>query len=236
MTDSATDDRYRRLEADGFALVCGAVGGSLLGELRDVCEGLCTEGAGGREVRAGIRVFLDEHPGLCALLEGPPFRDLAALALGGAPRAVRVILFHKTDDANWKVPWHQDCTVAVRERRETPGFTGWSVKAGVPHAQAPASVLERMVTLRIHLDRSDPTTGALEVLSGSHRDGVLTAEAIRSRATTIDPTLCAADPGDVLLMKPLLLHRSLPATAPSGRRVVHAEFSATELPGGLEWR
>ncbi len=34
--------------------------------------------------------------------------------------AVRGILFNKTDGANWKVTWHQDCVVSVMERKEIP--------------------------------------------------------------------------------------------------------------------
>jgi hypothetical protein len=36
-------------------------------------------------------------------------------------------------------------------------------------------------------------------------------------------------------MRPLLLHASSPAQRPGHRRVIHLEFAAGELPGGLEW-
>ena len=45
-------------------------------------------------------------------------------------------------------------SIAVAERREAPGFRGWSVKQGVLHVQPPADILEGMLTLRLHL--SDP--------------------------------------------------------------------------------
>jgi hypothetical protein len=42
--------------------------------------------------------------------------------------------------------------------------------------------------------------------------------------------------GDAILMQPLLLHASSTARLRSGRRVVHLEFAAEELPNGLRWR
>ena len=36
-------------------------------------------------------------------------------------------------------------------------------------------------------------------------------------------------------MRPLLLHASASGTAPGHRRVVHLEYAAEPLPGGLEW-
>jgi hypothetical protein len=44
-----------------------------------------------------------------------------------------MLYFNKTERANWGVPWHQDKTIAVREKIELPGFTAWSVKQGVIH-------------------------------------------------------------------------------------------------------
>ena len=41
---------------------------------------------------------------------------------------VRAIFFDKTAESNWRVPWHQDLAIAVAEKIETPGFTGWSIK------------------------------------------------------------------------------------------------------------
>ena len=48
--------------------------------------------------------------------------------------------------------------------------------------------------------------------------------------------ICEAAAGDVLLMKPLLLHASSKAEAPGHRRVVHLEFARREmLAEGLRW-
>ena len=38
-----------------------------------------------------------------------------------------------------------------------------------------------------------------------------------------------------MLMRPLLLHASSSSSKPEPRRVIHLEYAADDLPGGLEW-
>lgn len=184
---------------------------------------------------AGLRDLMNVVPATRALADAQGLRALVEPVLGTSARVVRGILFDKTADANWKVAWHQDVTIAVRERRDAEGFGAWSVKAGVTHVQPPAAVLERMLTLRVHLDTADETNGALQVLAGSHADGRLSAEQIDERRTRCAPTLCRVGRGGVLAMRPLLLHASSRAALPCRRRVLHFEYAAAELPEGLEW-
>jgi ectoine hydroxylase-related dioxygenase (phytanoyl-CoA dioxygenase family) len=162
---------------------------------------------------------------------------LALLASLGLPGAflVRSILFDKQPGANWKVAWHQDLSIAVRERLEIQGYGPWSQKADVPHVQPPISVLGRMITLRLHIDDCDSDNGALRVIPGSHRHGVLNAEKIRSMRDQHAEFICAVPKGGILAMRPLLLHASSMATKPAHRRVVHLEYAADELPSGLRW-
>lgn len=54
-------------------------------------------------------------------------RQLVESVLGPKAFAVRGIIFSKLPGANWKVPWHQDWTIAVRERRGAPGGGPWWV-------------------------------------------------------------------------------------------------------------
>jgi hypothetical protein len=148
---------------------------------------------------------------------------------------VRSILFDKQPGANWKVAWHQDLTIAVTERMDVPGFGPWSEKAGVPHVQPPASILARMITLRLHIDNCDTRNGPLRVIPRSHRQGVLTPGEIQSWRRNRAEHLCTVPKGGILAMRPLLLHASSPALVPSHRRVIHLEYSADELPAGLDW-
>ncbi len=177
------------------------------------------------------------------LLQVPVVRELAvsetvkqaiAAFLGRECFAVRGILFNKTPDSNWKVVWHQDRTIAVRERKEAEHFGPWSVKAGVPHVQPPAAVMAKMLAIRLHLDESHDGNGPLRVVPGSHKAGCLSAEQIaawRERPSVI----CTVPRGGALLMRPLLVHASSSSAKAEPRRVIHLEFAADELPNGLEW-
>jgi ectoine hydroxylase-related dioxygenase (phytanoyl-CoA dioxygenase family) len=161
-------------------------------------------------------------------------RDLAESVLGPSCFAVRAIFFNKTPEANWKVAWHQDLTIAVREKCETAGFSSWSVKHGVPHVQPPASILERVLAIRLHLDDNEDDNGPLRCIPGSHRFGRLTNDEIRDLDKSHSVT-CHARTGSVLLMRPLVAHASSSCTSVRPRRVVHIEFANVELPNGLEW-
>jgi ectoine hydroxylase-related dioxygenase (phytanoyl-CoA dioxygenase family) len=109
------------------------------------------------------------------------------------------------------------------------------LKAGVNHVRPSSEIVSRMLAIRIHLDECGVENGPLRVIPGSHKHGFLSDQQIqdwpKSKAVT-----CTANRGDVILMRPLLLHGSPPATVPSSRRVIHLEFAAEELPKGVEWK
>jgi hypothetical protein len=182
-----------------------------------------------------VRNLLDASPEVRALAASSAMSGLATEVLGGKAVPVRGILFDKTSNANWKVPWHQDVTIAVDRRIEADGYGPWSVKAGVLHVQPPTTVLEQMISIRLHLDDCDETNGALKVVAGSHLRGRM-PEAEASRCGLEGPVVvCDAHAGDALLMRPLLLHASSAALSPRHRRVIHIDYAAVELPSGLAW-
>lgn len=182
----------------------------------------------------GIRNLLNVVPFTRELADSTLCRSLVEPDLGPKARVVRGIYFDKHKDANWKVAWHQDLTIAVRERRDIDGYGPWSLKAGIHHVQPPVSVLENMLTLRIHLDHTDESNGALRVLPGTHRHGRLDASQI-SDFKQHQPITCSVSRGGALLMRPLLLHSSTAAVTPHHRRVLHFEYSSVELPSELRW-
>jgi ectoine hydroxylase-related dioxygenase (phytanoyl-CoA dioxygenase family) len=156
--------------------------------------------------------------------------------LGDDAFVARATLFNKTPDANWKVPWHQDVTIAVKEKREAEGYGPWSVKAGVVHVQPPSEVLERMLTVRVHIDPCHATNGALKVMPGSHRFGKLDQNNVDVYLDEQRSVCCTANAGDALLMRPLLLHASSAAVEPTHRRVLHFDYAAGDLVEGLHWK
>jgi hypothetical protein len=148
---------------------------------------------------------------------------------------VRSILFDKTPDQNWPVAWHQDLTLSLAGKVMTEGYGPWSVKEGIVHVQPPAAVLEKMLTLRIHLDEASRENGALKVIPGSHKLEKISAERIHDYVDGCE-VVCECDPGDVLLMSPLLLHSSSRSAAPLRRRIVHFEYAPHQiLPKELAW-
>lgn len=181
-----------------------------------------------------IRNLLDVAPELRDLARSPAIRVLVEPSLGPQSFPVRGVLFVKPAGANWKVPWHQDLSIAVRQKRDVPGLGPWSKKAGVLHVQPPVYILESMLAVRIHLDDCGMQNGAMRVIPGSHTRGRLTDAEIR-KASATQEVCCEVAAGGVLLMRPLLLHASSASRSPFHRRVIHLEFASMQLPGGLAW-
>lgn len=232
-------DLATALERDGFAIVPGVLGAEEVERLRAAVGPLAASVAPGalrrRESHYGARDLLRLVPDMRRLARSPEVRRLVDAVLGPEAFPVRGLLFDKTPEANWSVPWHRDLTIAVRERRDVPGYGPWTVKVGVPHVQPPLEVLRGMLTVRLHLDDCGPEHGPLAVLPGSHATAGQGGEADRRLRLRAPAVTCPVSQGDVLLMRPLILHASGSAAAPSHRRVIHLEFAAGALPGGLEW-
>jgi len=182
-----------------------------------------------------IRNLLDASPDIRSLAHSSIVRKLVEPILGSDFLPVRGILFDKIPDANWKVPWHQDVTIAVQDKVEAEGFGPWSVKADVLHVQPPASILEHMLSVRLHLDDCGEENGALRVIPGSHTHGRIPENQIQSIRDVSHESVCNVKSGGALLMRPLLLHASSPSRIPGHRRVVHIDFAAVSLPSGMRW-
>jgi hypothetical protein len=222
------------LRDDGFAVLNDVISPEIVHSLLDAVE-TAGNGPSRRERDGGVYALrnLLELPAVRKLSDGPALRSLVRPILGPAARVVRGLLFDKTLNANWKVPWHQDRSIAVTERIEVPGYGPWSTKAGIVHVQPPVRILQSMLTVRISLDDCGPQNGPLQVLPGSHAYGVLSDDQIRALRARTEPVSCTLAAGGVLLMRPLLLHASKSANAAGHRRVIHLEFAACELAGGL---
>lgn len=161
--------------------------------------------------------------------------EFLADTVGPDARAVRAIAFDKTGESNWFVPWHQDRTIAVQCRDERADVAHWTVKNGNPHCEPPIALLESMMTLRWHLDPVCASDGPLKILPTTHCRGRLQQAAIHALAQTIDPIELTAERGDVVAMRPLLVHASGRRTSGGCRRIVHVEFAAGDPPRPLQW-
>lgn len=153
---------------------------------------------------------------------------------------VRSILFDKTPKQNWPVAWHQDLTITVNKQIDIADYGPWSTKDGSTHVQPPVSILEQMLTIRIHLDHTPATNGALRVIPKSHLLGKIPSSEVKKHTcgstSSSQAHTCACEAGDILLMSPLILHASSRSEKPKRRRIIHFEYAPSNaLHNELSW-
>ena len=156
--------------------------------------------------------------------------------LGHTAKPVRAVLFNKHPGNNWALSWHQDRTIVVRDRIDVSGFGPWSVKAGLQHVDPPFELLERMITLRVHLDPCHSSNAPLLISPGTHRLGSIKVEDLARVVEQHGEMTCEAERGDAWMYSTPIVHASKAAQIPHQRRVLQLDFSRDELPGGLCWR
>lgn len=162
-----------------------------------------------------------------------PINRVTNSLLPGA-RAVRIVVFDKSEGMNWSLPWHQDRVIAVQERAEVEGYRNWTRKDGVWHVEPPIEILQRMIFLRVHLDQATEDNGAMQIAPGSHTQLIAATDAAAVAAAHA-PETCTAERGDVLAASALILHRSAPSRSQAPRRALRIDYSADSLPAPLQW-
>ena len=215
----AHDRWIDRLERDGYAILDGVATPGRVAELIEATREYASGVHDGRLDRRGEvyggRDLLWRIAEVGRLARSRELTAIAEAVLGPGAFAVRGLFFDKTPTVNWNLPWHQDLTIAVRERRDVPGFGPWTLKGGIPHAHAPAELLARMVTIRLHLDDCGPANGPMRVLPGSHSAGKL-------------------DPGAIAAWTARAGEQAVDCIVPAGGVVDHAPTPAARL--GLQHR
>ncbi|MDE2429821.1 MAG: phytanoyl-CoA dioxygenase family protein [Burkholderiales bacterium] len=214
-------------QRDGFAVLLRFLNETALQALTEACSPIDHD--------YGVRNVLARFPAIRAALPWHDIRDvLHQIDLRDAV-AVRSLFFNKNAEHNWLVPWHQDTSLCVREKSATSGFSKWTQKSGMHHVEPPAELLQSMCTLRFAIDDAPLDNGALRVIPGSHLLGKLSAADIADASMHRTQIHCTMQRGDVLLMRPLLLHASDKALHAQNRRVLHLEMSASILPPPMQW-
>ncbi|HET9838905.1 MAG TPA: phytanoyl-CoA dioxygenase family protein [Candidatus Angelobacter sp.] len=204
---------------DGYAILPNIVNGE---ELQQFISAL--EHSISRRTRAGVRHLL-RTPEVSGLANAPRLSTLAKQVLGDDAFPFRATLFDKSPDSNWLITWHQDTALPLTEKKEIAGWGPWSVKEGVTYAHAPASALEQVLAIRLHLDNSTEENGPLRVIPGSHHDGVLTDREIEAFVSNAHPATCLVEKDGVILMRPLIIHASSKSRSETPRRVLHIEYA-----------
>lgn len=222
-----------QFDRDGFALIARPFSIFEIRNLKEQIEKFRSENS--NTLVAGVRNLLRDCGSVRAFANDSKAFEIAKSFIGENARPVRSILFDKTPATNWYVTWHQDVSIAVAERVDIENYGPWSVKENVIHVQPPKEILEQMVSLRIHLDPCPEENGAIKFIAGSHTVGHIDPAKIPDIAENSQSVICAAEIGDIIAMRPLILHASSKSKTPDHRRVLHIEYSAAQLPSGLQW-
>lgn len=143
------------------------------------------------------------------------------------------IFFNKPSNSNWFVNYHQDLSISVKNKIKYDGFDGWTLKKGQLGVIPPISILENIITFRIHLDDTNSNNGVLKVISKSHKKGIIRIDKDFDIFNQGEEKVCNVNKGGVMLMSPLLLHSSQRSKSENERRVIHLEFCNQEVP--MNW-
>ena len=218
-----------RVSSDGFAIIPNVLPESEIADLQAMLDQSELPRS-----RAGMRHAM-RNTSVAALARDSRLIAMAQEVLGSAALPFRATLFDKSPTSNWLVVWHQDTALPLRERRETAGWGPWSIKDGVNYAHAPASALEHVLALRLHLDDSVAENGPLRILPETHTLGVLSDDALHELSTQIAAFDCLVPRGGILAMRPLVVHASSKSQSHEPRRVLHIEYAvSSSIADGLE--
>lgn len=180
-----------------------------------------------------IRRFFQEIPVILPLVMKPEVISHINRLFGEGYFISKSIYFDKPQSSNWFVSYHQDLSIAVKTRKEIKGYEGWTVKNEFFGVQPPPEILMDNITMRLHLDDTDTTNGALRVIPSSHKSGIRRYEPDNSAVSEV---ICEVGSGGVMWMRPLLFHASSKSLPESNRRrVIHVEFSRQQLAPGIDW-
>ncbi|WP_299679792.1 phytanoyl-CoA dioxygenase family protein [uncultured Dokdonia sp.] len=170
-------------------------------------------------------------------LEGVLFNENLKSLLSGIYKSpyflTKAIYFNKPAKSNWFVPYHQDLSISVTQKKELKAYINWTYKKGQYGVQPPLDILKSITTIRIHLDDTNLHNGALKVIPTSHTKGIIRTD--QKNWDTDTEKICDVKKGGVMFMKPLTLHASSRTTNGKQRRVIHLEFSHQKLETPLEW-
>jgi len=217
------------LDKNGFEIIEGVYSQK---EIEDILKLLSTKNL---EDQFGVREFLVKHPDIREKVFTKKLIEIIQTISSNCDKSIKSIYFNKPPTTNWIVNWHQDLTINLANRKEIKDYKNWRVKEERTVVQPDLKFLEQIFTIRIHLDDCKIDNGALRIIKGSHRKGIIQISdwMVDKPGTEI---ICEVNKGGILIMKPLTLHASLRTENQKNRRVIHIEFTEKELPEGLEWK
>ncbi|WP_299188434.1 phytanoyl-CoA dioxygenase family protein [uncultured Aquimarina sp.] len=224
-----------KLRKQGFTTIPDIYSNQEINQLIKVLDTLQSYNTNFRKTKYlfAIRKFLKEVPEIKNSVLNNNLKQLIEDYFGKNYFLVKSIYFDKPPSSNWFVSYHQDLSVSVNKKTIVDGYTNWTVKKEQYGVQPPLEILENIYTIRIHLDDTNKSNGALKVIPKSHTKGIYRPETIDWKIEKA--IICDVPRGGVMLMQPLLLHSSNRTTNNQRRRVIHLEFSNKQLAKDIEW-
>jgi ectoine hydroxylase-related dioxygenase (phytanoyl-CoA dioxygenase family) len=208
-----------QVEKDGYAIVPNVFTPEEVQSLA-----LTLESSNLPRSRAGIRHLLS-NTAIAQVANDSRLLGIAQSILGDDAFPFKATLFDKSPDTNWLITWHQDTALPLCEKQEIPGWGPWSTKEGITYAHAPATALEKIVALRLHLDDSTNENGPLRIVPSTHRRGVLNDEEVEAIVSNATPLACLVPKGGIIAVRPLTIHASSKSQSDISRRVIHIEYA-----------
>jgi hypothetical protein len=117
---------------------------------------------------------------------------------------------------------------------ETSGYSNWTVERGISHAVPRKEVLEKRLSVRIHLDDCSIDNGAILVAPKSHKNGIIQSKTEIEKIISGETIYCEGEKGGVMFIISLLLHKSPYSTTNKKRRVLQIDYVGIKLSNGLE--
>lgn len=153
---------------------------------------------------------LERDPIFRAWIDDPRFAQVAHAAIGPEVALYRAVLWTKPATGGTELPWHQD------------GGKFWGLSA------------QPTLTIWTALDDVPIASGCVEVIPGSHRAGLATAEGGTIPDELVAPRLAEVIPlpataGEVLLLHNLVWHRSRRNHTPGPRRALSLALMSADV-------
>ncbi|MGL4230294.1 MAG: phytanoyl-CoA dioxygenase family protein, partial [Casimicrobium sp.] len=134
-------------------------------------------------------------------------------------KPIQCTLFEKSAERNWSVTAHQDLMLPTEQ------LVGRQTADGLCVRRGSCGELANVVAVRCHVDDCLEGDGALRTKPGTHRLGILRDDQVVEKTKAIGWKTHEARSGDVLLMRPLVVHSSAKSSGVSRRRVLHFVFA-----------
>lgn len=179
--------------------------------------------------------LINSIPFINSLVHSRQLTSLVEQVLGDNSFPINAFVLDKTQDNNWGLGWHQDLKIAVKNKIETVGYSNWTVESGIPHAIPPKEVLEKRLSVRIHLDHCFIENGAILVAPKSHKNGIIQNKTEIEKIISDETIYCEVEKGGVMFITSLLLHKSPYSTTDKKRRILQIDYVGIKLNNGLEW-